>query len=532
VSRHLPVRLRASMAIALATLVLGLPVEAAPSSSNNNSAKLREAVTLEGVRRHQAAWQEIAEENGGNRFAGFPGHDASVDYVVNQLEAAGLSPTTQTFTYVAFSEDTPTELDRVSPTATTYVNGTDYRIMSYSGEGEFTAPLAIPTGDSRGCVTNDWTGFPSGSIALVERGTPAGYTNPATLNACTFRVKAENAAAAGAVAVIIYNNIAGVLNGTLGQTSTTGVPGLSSIPAVGILQSLGQSLRSQVQSGPVTMHVMTDTSGGLVDTENVFTEIRGTTNPDNVVMVGAHLDSVAAGPGINDNGSGSAAILETAIQMAKVHPRNTVRFAWWSAEESGLVGSTYYVNNLPAAEREKIALYLNFDMIGSPNFARFVYDGDNSAGGGSVGPAGSAQIEQLFVDYFNSQGLASAPTPFNGRSDYGPFIARGIPAGGLFTGAEGIKTAAQANIFGGTAGVAFDVCYHALCDTLANVDTTGLDQMSDAVAHAVITYAQNTEAVNQVKGKGNFRPGSSNASNGGGAGGGGGLHDDHGEDPA
>jgi Zn-dependent M28 family amino/carboxypeptidase len=511
------------MAVALATLVMGLPVEAAPKSNNNNSAKLRQAVTLEGVRRHQAAFQQIATEAGGNRFAGLEGHDGSVAYVIEQLEAAGYEPYTQTFTYDAFYENTPSELEQTSPTPTTYVNGNDFRVMSYSGSGDVTAELAKPSGDIRGCETNDWSGFPTGKIAIVQRGTPAGYTNPATGNACTFRVKTDNATAAGASAILIFNNIPGVLNGTLGAT------GLSSIPALGLTQALGNSLLSQMNSGPVTMHAKTDTATETLSTENVFAELPGTENPNNIVMAGAHLDSVTTGPGINDNGSGSAAILETAIQMAKVEPYNTVRFAWWSAEESGLVGSNYYVNNLAPAELSKIALYLNFDMIGSPNFVRFVYDGDNSAGGGAVGPAGSDKIEQLFVDYFNSQGLPSEPTPFNGRSDYGPFIAKGIPAGGLFTGAEGIKTAAQAATYGGTAGVAYDPCYHAGCDTYANNSDTGLHQMSDAVAHSVITYAQNTQSVNQVQGKGNFKGGSSGASNGGGAGGGGGLHDDHDE---
>ena len=145
---------------------------------------------------------------------------------------------------------------------------------------------------------------------------------------------------------------------------------------------------------------------------------------------------------------------------------------------------------LSQAERDKIELMLNFDMVGSPNFVRFVYDGNNSGGGGAVGPAGSGAIEQLFLDYFASQGLQTEPTPFNGRSDYGPFIAVGIPAGGLFTGAEGVKTAAQAATYGGTAGQQYDPCYHLACDTFANNSDTALDQMSDAAAHAVLLYSK------------------------------------------
>jgi Zn-dependent M28 family amino/carboxypeptidase len=224
-------------------------------------------------------------------------------------------------------------------------------------------------------------------------------------------------------------------------------------------------------------------------------------------MVGAHLDSVNAGPGINDNGSGSAALLEVAEQMAKVKPVNKVRFAWWGAEESGLVGSTYYVNNLSQEDRNKITLYLNFDMVGSPNHVFFIYDGDDSdAVGAGAGPAGSAEIEKTFEAFFNLRGVPFKGTDFSGRSDYGPFIAAGIPSGGLFTGAEGVKTAAEAALWGGTAGQAYDPCYHLACDTYANNNDTALDVNSDAVAFATLQYAMNTSDINAVKGKGNFPP--------------------------
>ncbi len=217
-----------------------------------------------------------------------------------------------------------------------------------------------------------------------------------------------------------------------------------------------------------------------------------------------HLDSVPQGPGIQDNGSGSAAILEIALQMADlgIEPENQVRFAWWGAEESGLLGSEYYVANLSKREIKNISLNLNFDMIGSPNFVRFVYDGDGSATP-LAGPNGSGNIEQVFLDYFAEQGLPVEPTAFSGRSDYGPFIEVGIPAGGLFTGAEGIKTNAQAAIYGGTAGDQYDPCYHLACDTFANISLEALDQMSDAAAHSVMTFAMTTSEVNGTdKGKG------------------------------
>jgi aminopeptidase Y len=503
-----------------AALVPAAPAAADPN--NNNSAKLRAAVTLEGVRAQQQALQDIATGAGGNRFAGLAGHDRSVDYVAAQLRAAGYSPTFQEFTYNAFFEVTPSELVQTAPIARTFVNGNDFRVMSYSGSGNVTAPLAKPAGDNRGCFAADYVGFPAGAIALVMRGTPAGF--PDNGGSCTFRWKVDRATAAGASAVLIYNNVPGVLNGTLGEGP------LSARPALGLTQALGQELAA---TPGVVMRVTTNTDSRPLTTRNVIAET-ASGDPDNVVMVGAHLDSVTAGPGINDNGSGSASILETAIQMQKVKPRNKVRFAWWSAEESGLVGSTRYVASLSAAEREKIALYLNFDMVGSPNFARFVYDGNNSTGGGSVGPAGSDVIERLFYGYFGSVGLPSEPTPFNGRSDYGPFIAVGIPAGGLFSGAEAPKTVAQALRYGGTAGLAFDPCYHAACDTFANNDDAGLDSMADAIAHATITFAQSTELINGVRGKGNFKSPELGPDDGAasGTGGGGGLHDHEEEDAA
>ena len=205
----------------------------------------------------------------------------------------------------------------------------------------------------------------------------------------------------------------------------------------------------------------------------------------------------APAPGINDNGSGSAALVEFAQQLRGVNPKNKIRFIWFSAEESGLLGSEAYVDSLPETERAKIAAMLNFDMIGSPNFVNFVYDGDLSDSPpipeDVFAPAArpfSATIEKIFLDYFKSQRIANLPTEFDGRSDYGPFIAAGIPAGGLFTGAEGIKTPEQAAIFGGTAGEQYDGCYHLGCDDFFNLSNKALDQNSDAAAHALITLAQ------------------------------------------
>ncbi|MFI7018193.1 M28 family metallopeptidase [Streptomyces sp. NPDC050164] len=194
-----------------------------------------------------------------------------------------------------------------------------------------------------------------------------------------------------------------------------------------------------------------------------------------VVMAGSHLDSVSSGPGINDNGSGSAAVLETALAVSRAQykPTRHLRFAWWGAEEVGLVGSRHYVNRLATGDRSRISAYLNFDMIGSPNPGYFVYDDD---------PA----IEKTFKEYFAGLGVPTEiETEGDGRSDHAPFKSAGVPVGGLYTGASRTKTAAQADKWGGTAGRAFDRCYHSSCDTTANIDDTALDRNSDAVAYAV-----------------------------------------------
>ena len=469
-----------------ATLVATSVAYAAVES---DSSELRDAVTVEGVRSHQQAFQDIADANGGTRASGSPGYDASANYVAAQMTAAGFDVTVQPFDFPFFEELEPAELEQVSPTETSYeyFGLAGFATMSYSGSGDVTAStegvdIIDPTGQpantsTSGCEAEDFAGFTSGNIAIVQRGT------------CSFAQKAANAEAAGASAVVIFNE--GQDGRTANFLGTLGAPGIT-IPVVGAATSVGFELAA---SG-VTARVFVNAVSEIRSTVNVLAETPGGRD-DRVVVVGAHLDSVSEGPGIQDNGSGSAAILEIARQMSElgIEPRNKVRFAWWGAEESGLLGAEYYVDQLSAREIKNIAVNLNFDMIGSPNFVRFVYDGDGSATP-LAGPNGSGSVERVFLNYFAEQGLATEPTAFDGRSDYGPFIAVGIPAGGLFTGAEGIKTEEQATIYGGTAGEQYDPCYHLACDTFDNISLEALDQMSDAAAHAVLTFAQTTSAVN------------------------------------
>jgi Zn-dependent M28 family amino/carboxypeptidase len=338
-------------------------------------------------------------------------------------------------------------------------------------------PGPDPSTSNAGCEPEDFTGFTPGNVALIQRGT------------CTLGTKVANATAAGASGVVLFNE------GQPGRTDAFGVTlgGPATIPVVFASFAIGEALYAQFQAGdPVAVHLVTSTLSEERTTWNVLADTRrGDAN--HTIVLGGHLDSVVPGPGINDNGSGSAMILEFAEELAEMHarPANRVRFAFWGAEESGLLGSQNYVDTLPADQLAQIALNLNFDMVGSDNFVHFVYDGDGSATG-TAGPPGSAEIEQQFLDYFASQGLPVEPTAFDGRSDYGPFIAVGIPAGGLFTGADGLKTPEQVATYGGRAGEQYDPCYHQACDVLAGVNRVALDQMSDAAATATWVWAHGT----------------------------------------
>ncbi|GAA2620858.1 M28 family metallopeptidase [Streptomyces axinellae] len=232
-------------------------------------------------------------------------------------------------------------------------------------------------------------------------------------------------------------------------------------------------LKKKLDTAGFTTSIQSFTSGGTTGYNLIADWPKGGTG--STVMTGAHLDSVRSGPGINDNGSGSAGILETALAVAKADlaPARHLRFAWWGAEEQGMVGSRNYVNSLPQSELGKIDAYLNFDMIGSPNAGHFVYNDD-------------ASIEAVFKDWFAAKGVATEPsTETAGRSDHASFKDAGVTVGGSFTGAGAIKTQAQARKWGGTAGRAYDQCYHSACDTTTNIDAKALDLHSDAVAHAV-----------------------------------------------
>ncbi|MFC9917868.1 M28 family peptidase [Agromyces binzhouensis] len=483
----------AALALVPAGAAMGAPGGKSCDNQNNNTiAKLLQCVDADGAMEHLEAFQAIADANGDNRAAGTEGYEQSVEYVVETLEAAGWDVSIDEFDYTYFG---PASLSQLTPIQADYSTGA----FSGTGAGDVTGnvvPVDLDLGlgntSTSGCQPEDFAGLDfSGpnDIALVQRG------------ACNFGDKALNAETAGAEAVVIFNqgNTAertALIVANAG-TLTDGTPITHGIPVVGASYDDGVALSAEGS----TAHVFVPAPENRPQ-KNVIAEKTGV-NDDNVVMAGAHLDSVEAGPGINDNGSGSAALIEIAQNLSKLEPQNTIRLAWWAAEEDGLLGSEAYVAGLSQEEQDRIALYLNFDMVASPNYIFMVYDGDESGWMAPAGvpiPDGSIEIEKLFESYYTSVGEPYDDAQFSGRSDYDAFIRVGIPAGGLFTGAEVQKTEEQESIWGGVAGESYDQCYHLACDTIDNVNAHALDVNVDAIATAVLAYSYSTESVNGVMG--------------------------------
>jgi Zn-dependent M28 family amino/carboxypeptidase len=360
--------------------------------------------------------------------------------------------------------------------------------MTYSGRGDVAAPVVPARGvripptpwpsSTSGCRAGDFPSSVAGKIALVQRGT------------CSFADKARFAAQAGAVAVLIFNEGQPGRRGVLWGSVDEPMP----IPVLGISYAAGKELWELRRNGPVRVRIKVDATTTPIESVNVLADMPGSVS-GRAVVVGAHLDSVPDGPGINDNGSGSALILTIAEEIARlgIRPRNTIRFAFWGAEEEGLQGSFHYIESLTEAQFARLFVNLNFDMVGSPNYVRFVYDGDGTVG--DPGADGSDVIEDEINRYFERRGLATEPKPLDGRSDYLPFIANGIPAGGVSAGSGGIKTDREAQIYGGAAGEPYDPCYHSACDTIDNISMKALNELGKAAAHAVLTFGQTAQQV-------------------------------------
>jgi Zn-dependent M28 family amino/carboxypeptidase len=466
------IRLLAFAAVA-AAFAFGSTAVAKPPDVD--STELRAAVTVGGIVEHQRALQNIATLNSETRHTqdAPSGYAASVDYVKATMEKAGWDVSVPKFNMPDWRETAPPVFQQLAPTAKTYTPGTaadddslavDYITFAFSPTKDVPSAPVVPTNDivipspggtDSGCELEDFPDATRGAVSLIQRGT------------CTFVQKLRNAQAKGALGVILFNE-----GDTAGRTNAgfrSGPTDLA-IPAVFSSFAVGNELYQAFQDGQSpTVHLQT--FGEQV--EHLYPQVIAETkrgDPNKVVLAGAHLDSVPAGPGINDDGSGTSWQLELGEQISQLGtpPRHKIRLMWFGGEEDGLVGSQYYAEHLSPAEADKIMVMIDTDMIASPNYVRFVYDG-NGDELGPAGPPGSGDVEGVFKRYFAERGMATLPQAFDGRSDYVGFINRGIPAGGIFSGAEVPKTPEQVAVFGGVAGEQFDPCYHEACDNIGTV---------------------------------------------------------------
>jgi Zn-dependent M28 family amino/carboxypeptidase len=424
------------------------PTSATPTSAGPYAQAVAAGVTRGGLRSDLAELQRIADENGGTRASGTPGYEASVEYVVSQLREAGYQPHLQKFRYTDSRELERPELERKAPEPTAFSFGNEFVSLRYSGSGDVEARVQPVDADSQtsGCDSSDFDSFERGSVALIRRG------------GCFFFVKVENAVSAGASAVIVFNDGSPGHEGPIEATLLHPV----AVPALSLANAQGEELASEAADESVQIRVRTSTQAVKQTVANVLADLPGTTG-EPPLLLGAHLDSVESGPGINDNGSGVATLLELAKAAQRIghKPRRPIRFAFWAAEEAGLVGSTNYVKTLDDPRKE-IGGVINLDMVGSPHGEAFVYEGDE-------------RIEKALTDAMAAEGLNPVPIELEGRSDHAPFDEAGVPVGGLFTGAD--EPAPD--------GKPHDACYHSACDTIDNVDLPTVERLADSLALAV-----------------------------------------------
>lgn len=323
-----------------------------------------------------------------------------------------------------------------------------------------------------GCDASDFGSNARGNIVLVKRGE------------CAFGEKLRQAGIAGAVGMVMYDPESGekLTHGTLGDPDKLQVPSVLLLGDDGLKYASALGNGTQIEA---TLYI--DSYVKKIRTLNVVAEtVDG--DHDNVVALGAHSDSVGEGPGINDDGSGTISLLEVAKQLQNFKVNNAVRFAWWAAEEEGLLGSNWYAGHLLPEENAKVRLFMDYDMMASPNYEYQVYDANNEDH-----PNGSGTLKDLYIDWYVAHGLNYTLIEFDGRLDYVGFIEAGIPAGGIATGAEGVKTKEGVAKFGGVAGEWFDQCYHQACDDLLNPNYEAWTFNTQLIAHSVATYANSFE---------------------------------------
>ena len=305
---------------------------------------------------------------------------------------------------------------------------------------------------------------------------------------CDDYTKALNAQLSGASAVLLFGAAGtGAFPGSRLRSTVWKAGDLTvSVPAIGLTYSTAMTIRLANQA----VYLRTSTCISIEYTYNVIADLKRSSGTGMTVMVGAHLDSVPEGPGINDNGSGSSLLLHLALLARRWRPTNGLRFAWWAAEEIGLLGSYHYVSQLldnAPQQLQTILSYLNFDMVGGPNYILLVYNGTEAP---AAARSTSTQIQGLFEREFEHKRAPFALTGMTGGSDFLPFILAGIPASGLATGASGIKSGAERDRYGGIANAALDPCYHAPCDTVTNINHEALQFCASAAISVLHQLSQ------------------------------------------
>lgn len=452
-----------------------------PGASEHLADRLAGQVTVDAMFTHLRALGDIANANNANRADGTTGFDASVGYVSKVLRGKGFDVATPQVTRLATTSPG-------KPTLT--VGGVNYPVDQASllvrtPPGGVTGPVVRPV-EPAGCAAGDYpAGTPGGAIVVTDD------------TGCSVVDKQNAVLARGAAALIVVS-----------PPSKTGAP--PGLFPPGYYDQLmlpvamvGRDGDTALRRAKAPVKLVLDETTVKNTSRNVLAQTK-TGSTHDVVMVGAHLDSALASPGINDDGSGVAAVLETALQLGASPPvTNAVRFAFWGGEEQGLGGSSDYVFGLDRGQLNDIALYLNFDMLGSPNAGFFTYDGDQSASPSrdvapDEVPAGSAGIERILAGYLNLAGRRPADMPLSAGTDYSPFLVGGVPIGGMTTGASQQKSNTQARVWGGTPGAPFDPNYHGARDTVDNINSDALGVMGSGVAFAVGSYAATIGGVNGV----------------------------------
>lgn len=438
-------------------------------------------VTVDGVYAHLVKLQEIADAHDGNRADGSAGHQASVDYVAQLLRDKGFDVQTPEFQRLSGSQGGKPALT----VAGRYHRVDQASLMITTPPGGLKAVTLRPRRPA-GCTAADY-----GDRSVAEAIAVVDDTG------CSIVDKQRIAVQQGAIGLLVVS--AATPARPVGAPPTLFSPGYFNdltVP-VGVIDPSADAALRRTET-PVTL--VLDNKPVMTTSRNVIAQTRSGDTAD-VVMVGAHLDSVQSGPGINDNGSGVAAVLETALQLGGESPAaNAVRFAFWGAEEVSMDGSKNYLRSLDEDQLDDIALYLNFDMLGSPNAGYFTDDGDQSTQTGQFAPApeGSAGIERTLAGRLLLTGIRPADIPLQRVTDYAPFLAAGVPVGGVTTGSSQRKTPVQARLWGGRDGVAFDPNYHTRLDNIDNIDRDALGVMASSAAFAVGTYAQSIDGVNGV----------------------------------